>query len=60
MNIQTLQEKFFHAKQYRPSDVNELLDFSKSLYLNGTLSITDYRTAVKDLESQGASTPENA
>lgn len=58
MNLQLLQEKFFHVKQYRPSDLNELLDFSKTLYLNGDLSISEYRSTVKHLELQGAHTPD--
>lgn len=50
-----LKEKFLRLKDYEATDANELLDFTKLLYMNGDLSISEFRKIVKKLEEDGAS-----
>ncbi|MFC0271648.1 YppF family protein [Metabacillus herbersteinensis] len=58
MEMMALKEKFLQFKDYEATDANELLDFTKLLYMNGDLSISEFRKIVKKLEEDGASNPD--
>ncbi|MBP1931648.1 YppF family protein [Ammoniphilus resinae] len=57
MTLEDLVEKFVLAKNDKPSDVNELLDFLQKDYVNGNLPIQLYRKLFRELDSQGAVKP---
>lgn len=58
MTVHELRIKFFQFREYETDDVNELLDFAKSTYIQNVISIKDYRSLVRELESLGAIPPE--
>lgn len=58
MNVHELNQKFIKLKNYSPESVNELLDFAKKAYIYNEISTSDYRKLVRDLESQGATIPD--
>ncbi len=58
MNLQSIKSVFFEAKQYEPSSLSELLNFIKTMYIKGDLSISEYRKAVLLLETSESSNPE--
>lgn len=57
MLVHELQEKFSIYKNYVTDDVNELLDFAKKAYISNEISLTQYKSLVRELESQGAKIP---
>ncbi|MDR0139751.1 YppF family protein [Metabacillus idriensis] len=57
MNLQSIKTAFFEAKQYEPNSMGELLNFIKTMYIKGELSISEYRTAVMLLETSDTSNP---
>lgn len=59
MNVQKLKGMFTQVKQYVPENANELLDFAKRAYVQNEISFHDYRVLVRELELQGAVTPED-
>lgn len=59
MNVRELKNLFAQTKDYTPEHVNELLDFTKKSYIQNEITILEYRNLVRELESQGASIPED-
>lgn len=59
MNVQKLKGMFTQVKQYAPENANELLDFAKRTYVQNEISLQEYRVLVRELELQGAVTPED-
>ncbi|TYR79949.1 hypothetical protein FZC66_12465 [Priestia megaterium] len=58
MCVNELQQAFIATKQYKPESSNELLDFAQQQYLKGSLTLSGYKTAVRELEQIGASKPD--
>ncbi len=59
MNVQELICMFTQVRKHTPEDVNELLDFAKRSYVQNEISFNDYRILMRELELQGAVTPED-
>jgi hypothetical protein len=57
MHVHELKVKFFEVRNYQAKEVNELLDFAKSMYIHNQISISEYRNLVRELESLGAVVP---
>ena len=57
MNLQSIKTAFVEAKHFEPKSMSELLNFIKTMYINGELSISEYRTAVMLLETSATSNP---
>ncbi|MBD8070204.1 YppF family protein [Bacillus sp. PS06] len=57
MLIQQLRNSFISVKNYEPIDNNDLLDFARQQYLNGAITIIEYRNVIRFLECEGASKP---
>lgn len=57
MYVHELKEKFSIHRQYVTEDVNELLDFAKKAYISNEISSSEYKSLVRELESQGAQLP---
>ncbi|MRX70952.1 hypothetical protein GJU40_02065 [Bacillus lacus] len=58
MKLFELEETFFKVKAYRYENLDQLMDFTRLLYLKGKLNLSEYRQALKQLESNGATLPE--
>ena len=58
MNVHELNMKFLQIRNYKPENVNELLDFTKKAYIHNVICITEYRNLVRELEELGAEIPE--
>ncbi len=58
MNVHELAMEFYQKRKQSPENVNELLDFTKKSYIHNEISILVYRNLVRELEAQGAETPE--
>lgn len=58
MKVQDLKWMFTKIKNSSPEHVNQLLDFAKRAYVHNEISFYDYRQLVRELELQGAVTPE--
>ncbi|MGJ7920022.1 YppF family protein [Neobacillus sp. LXY-4] len=54
MHVHELKVKFFQFREYETNDLNELLDFAKRIYIHNEISICEYRSLVRELESLGA------
>lgn len=54
MNLETLMQEFFGKKEYKPQNLDELLDFLQQYYVNGKISILEYGNLYRELEAQGA------
>lgn len=59
MNVQELICMFTEVRKHTPEHVNELLDFAKRSYVQNEISFNDYRILMRELELQGAVTPED-
>ncbi|PDM41028.1 MULTISPECIES: YppF family protein [unclassified Geobacillus] len=59
MNMAELKNKFIAVKDYEPTDMNELLCFTRQMYLRGEITIAQYRDLVRELELAGAYKPDN-
>lgn len=59
MNVHELAMQFIQKRNYSPENVNELLDFTKRAYVHNDICISVYRNLVRELEAQGAETPES-
>ncbi|WP_404442380.1 YppF family protein [Sutcliffiella horikoshii] len=57
MVLEELRHKFISCKTYEPMEQNELMDFSRQLYLRGELTIGQFRNLIRELESKGAVPP---
>lgn len=57
MNLETLIHHFIQVKEVKPSNINELLDFIQRSYINGELSLAQYRVLFKGLHERGAEKP---
>ncbi|GGJ60707.1 hypothetical protein GGR02_000702 [Anoxybacillus voinovskiensis] len=57
MNATELKNKFIATKNYEPTDLNELLDFARQLYLRSEMTISEYRDITRELELAGACKP---
>ncbi len=44
-------------KQYETDCMNKLMDFAKFLYIQGHLTLNEFRTSMKVLEANGAQHP---
>ncbi|MCP3738774.1 YppF family protein [Rossellomorea sp. BNER] len=51
MNLKTLKENFYVKNRYHAEDLHELLLFVKKSYIRNEISIGDYRSLVKELET---------
>ncbi|MCA1030469.1 YppF family protein [Bacillus timonensis] len=58
MDAKELQNKFIAIKKFEPIDNNDLLDFARQYYIQGQLTILEYRNIVRELELTGARKPE--
>lgn len=54
-----LKNKFIAVKNYEPTDMNELLDFARQVYLRGEITIAQYRDLARELELAGAYKPDH-
>ncbi|MDQ0176160.1 YppF family protein [Bacillus chungangensis] len=52
MNVHELKEKFMQKKQYAVESLNELLVFAKQAYIRNEINVNEYRSIVRELESQ--------
>lgn len=59
MDIHELKNRFRLSKNYQSDNVNELMDFAKKVYIHNEISIKEYRLLVRDLEAQGAVSPDS-
>lgn len=59
MDIHELKNQFRLSKNYQSDNVNELMDFAKKVYIQNEISIKEYRLLVRDLEAQGAVSPDS-
>jgi hypothetical protein len=55
--LEKLIRKFIECKKDNPSHVNELLDLLQSEYVNGFISIVEYRSIFRELNERGAEKP---
>jgi hypothetical protein len=55
--LENLIHKFIQSKKDKPSNVNELLDFLQKEYVEGTISIAEYRNVYRELNERGAEKP---
>ncbi|MCD8511788.1 MAG: YppF family protein [Bacillus sp. (in: Bacteria)] len=52
--LEDLIQKFIQLKKHKPNHANELLDLLKREYLQGQISITEYRETYRQLNERGA------
>jgi hypothetical protein len=57
MSVASIRESFAKMKKYDTDNLNKLLDFSRHMYLQGHLSLHEFRLYLKKLESEGATLP---
>jgi hypothetical protein len=57
MNVSYLKKLFAEVKEYETDCVNKLMDFTKFLYIQGHLTVTEFRNSMKVLEANGAENP---
>jgi len=57
MNTADLKLNFIAKKDYEPSTLNELLDFAVQTYIQGKITISEYRNLIRELEAAGATRP---
>lgn len=55
--LENLIHKFIQSKKDKPSNVNELLDFLQRVYVEGVISIVEYRDIFRELNERGAVKP---
>lgn len=55
--IENLIHQFILAKDNKPSNVNDLLDFIQKAYVEEKISILDYRNLFRELTVLGAVKP---
>jgi hypothetical protein len=59
MNISELKNRFIKSKEYSTDNVNQLLDFAKKAYIHNEINIKEYSLLIRDLEANGAMTPDS-
>ncbi|KAA9021745.1 YppF family protein [Niallia endozanthoxylica] len=57
MLLENLINHFTQEKKRKPEHVNELLDFTQKGYINGELSIIEYKQLFSELNKQNAEKP---
>jgi hypothetical protein len=57
MLLEELVQRYTKVRNYRPSHVNELLDFIQKCYVFGELSIVDYKNFFFELNKLNAEKP---
>jgi len=57
MNTADLKLNFIEKKDYEPSTLDELLDFAVQTYIQGKITISEYRNLIRELEAAGATRP---
>ncbi|MDA7025599.1 YppF family protein [Bacillus sp. CLL-7-23] len=57
MNVSYLRNCFAEMKQYETDCMDKLMDFVKFLYIQGHLTLNEFRTGMKVLEANGAQHP---
>ncbi|WP_066174051.1 YppF family protein [Bacillus marinisedimentorum] len=57
MTIEELIRQFTDVKKNQPESNDVLLDFVQQSYLNGELSIVEYRHFLRELHARGAQKP---
>jgi hypothetical protein len=57
MLLEDLINQFVLMKKEKPSNVNDLLDFIQRGYVQGELSIMEYRRLFLELHTRGAEKP---
>lgn len=55
--LQNLINNFIQCKKDKPSNVNELLDFLQKEYVEGAITIVEYRDVFRELNERGAVKP---
>lgn len=58
MIVKMLIERYILAKNDKPVNVNQLLDFATLCYLNNNLTIWQYKSLIRELMVRGATKPE--
>ncbi|MCT8138149.1 hypothetical protein H1D32_10525 [Anaerobacillus sp. CMMVII] len=58
MIVKMLIEKYISAKNDKPANVNQLLDFATLSYLNNHLTIGQYKSLMRELMLRGAKKPD--
>lgn len=57
MTIHELKQKFMQKRAYDEEDASRLLDFAKQAYIAEEISVSEYRTIIRELEANGAEGP---
>lgn len=57
MNVSYLRNCFAEIKQYETDCMDKLMDFARFLYIQGHLTLNEFRTSMKVLEANGAQHP---
>ncbi|MEI5907235.1 YppF family protein [Bacillus spongiae] len=57
VNVQELKERFIQRRQYHTENVNDLLDFTKNIYISNEITLKDYSMLIQELEQNGALIP---
>ncbi|WCK53774.1 YppF family protein [Aneurinibacillus sp. Ricciae_BoGa-3] len=57
MTMEHLINEFIQVKNIQPSNANDLLDFIQRRYIQGELSIVQYRNMFRELTARGAKKP---
>lgn len=52
--VEDLIQKFIQLKKQKPTHANQLLDLLKKEYLQGQITITEYRETYRQLNERGA------
>ena len=56
--LEVLVQRFESVNKRKPSHVNELLDYVQKCYIQGELTITEYKGYFSELDKQNAEKPE--
>ncbi len=57
--IAELTKRYQQVKKCAPLHVNELLDYLQKSYVNGELSIIEYKNIYRELDRQNAEKPQS-
>lgn len=58
MLLEDLIRQFIQVKNHAPLHANELLDYTQKNYIQGKLSIVEYKSLFRELNQRGAEKPE--
>lgn len=57
LTLEEVMEQYVEVKQ-EPSNTNGLLDFIQQLYISDIISITEYRSLLREVSNLGATKPD--